>query len=946
MPQQNDYPPEGWFIDDVVITPSSGTNGWLTLALTNGALAGGAAVDLEPAFSSAGLAIGDVRAALLRFESNDPSALTNRQVVMMTVSEPPMIQHSPLQNTLETNIPYGVEAVITSPVRLDTNALFLAWHTEGAGATGATTLLARVTNDLFAGAIPAQPGGTVVNYFLSAAEGAGLASRHPEAGWHSFLVAEQPVFLTVTGTPSEAGVPTPAYGVHPMASGVVVSASAEPGVPAGGSRLACQGWTGTGSVPAAGGTNTVSFTLAEDSTLTWQWSVQYALAQTSMPAGAVNTTTWWFAGSDASTVAAPLQIMLGGTNFHLAGWTVDGARWPDATSATLNPAQDIPMNAARGAVAVYWRADLDADGDSLPDWWEQFYFGSLAPWRTDDPDADGFTNLQELNDNSNPRDPASVPVPPDIAHAPLSDPQGALAPWPVSATITDNTAVAQATLWWQRNGGAWESVGMTSPPLSALYSAAIPAPGTNGDVFAYRIEATDAAGWRATNGPHTFAVAIPALAVWPAGLTNILVIENTSTGRVLEVSNTGGGSLNWTAAVDRVGFRDDMELGGEGWSHSGVNDLWHRSTRRAFSGAQAWYAGSEATGEYTDGMDARLVCGPVTVRGNAALNFRYYADTEVKNATQTYDGGLVEISTNGGSSYQRIEPNGGYPYRIVGGSGSPFTNGTPCLAGTGGGWQSSSFSLAAWAGRDVLLAFRFGSDSSKVSEGWYVDDVAVTPDTGTNNWFAMAPSTGRLEAASTGTVGLTFDAAGLTGGTVRAATLRVSSDAPGSAPVAIPVSMIVLSRFGDLDGDGLTNFDELNFGADPFNPDSDGDTILDGPDAWPVGLYAWNDSAQFGYSNSIVTNSAPKLSAIHRHPAGGPAVGYALQVASDQDFNNIIWSDAGGTQAFRPWSRLWGSGGSDWGGPVTVSSGGEIYTALNAGGSLDGQPYAGQFDNA
>lgn len=53
----------------------------------------------------------------------------------------------------------------------------------------------------------------------------------------------------------------------------------------------------------------------------------------------------------------------------------------------------------------------DNDGDGLPDAWENFHFGSTsAPGggANQDPDGDGFTNLQEFRAGTNPRDPTSV----------------------------------------------------------------------------------------------------------------------------------------------------------------------------------------------------------------------------------------------------------------------------------------------------------------------------------------------------------------------------------------------------------------------------------------------------------------------------------------------------------------------------------------------------------
>jgi hypothetical protein len=61
-----------------------------------------------------------------------------------------------------------------------------------------------------------------------------------------------------------------------------------------------------------------------------------------------------------------------------------------------------------------WRAfgvgqDRDADGDVIPDWWEEQYFGSItncAP--AADPDGDGMPNLFEYLADTNPTNALSV----------------------------------------------------------------------------------------------------------------------------------------------------------------------------------------------------------------------------------------------------------------------------------------------------------------------------------------------------------------------------------------------------------------------------------------------------------------------------------------------------------------------------------------------------------
>lgn len=54
------------------------------------------------------------------------------------------------------------------------------------------------------------------------------------------------------------------------------------------------------------------------------------------------------------------------------------------------------------------QCDIDSDADGLPDYWEKQYFQSeTAAEPEKDSDEDGFTNLQEFLDNTDPKDPES-----------------------------------------------------------------------------------------------------------------------------------------------------------------------------------------------------------------------------------------------------------------------------------------------------------------------------------------------------------------------------------------------------------------------------------------------------------------------------------------------------------------------------------------------------------
>jgi hypothetical protein len=96
------------------------------------------------------------------------------------------------------------------------------------------------------------------------------------------------------------------------------------------------------------------------------------------------------------------------------------------------------------------------------------------------------------------------------------------------------------------------------------------------------------------------------------------------------------------------------------------------------------------------------------------------------NATYAWDGGIVEMSMDGGDSWFQITPVGGYHKLINPNPDSPFEGDTPCFAWTTS-WTQEQFDLSAYEGT-ARIRFRFGSDAYYGFEGWYIDDINVTDD--------------------------------------------------------------------------------------------------------------------------------------------------------------------------------------------------------------------------
>lgn len=717
----------------------------------------------------------------------------------------PLIVHTPLPSQTAGFTPYPVLFQIQSVTPLNSDEARLFWSVGDANApTGVwqQTEVVWLSNAVYRAEIPAMPPETHVHYYLRAAhmdETAFLPHQAPDTTFTFYVDRE--VDLVVEGAPDRYGTVTPPYGTNIMIASVAFTASAPETVPVStGVRRACDGWTGDGDVPEHGSENSVALTLTQPSTLTWQWATEYALTCRYRLAdtGRVldETVSWYRADSNATTETAQELEVVGDTLYAFCGWSVDGERWPDAASTSPNPAADIPMHAPRLAQGDYLPYHLDTDNDGLNDWWELRYFGlttNNTHAASDDSDNDTWTNLEEFLDNTDPNDPQSVPVPPEITFVPLAPFQAVRSPWTVTATVTDNLNVEEVYLVWRESGDTdWTFTPMVWTDFDTFQAELAP-PSHGARRIDYYVYAADLLGYRFPEHASVTPVYSvigdyphPWLSVTPNGFEPFELSE-APTNPPLSIANLAGPDLVWTA---RLAVAAAPFLGTNGWTHSGTHDVWGTTTNRTWNGDAVWYCGNSSSRTYPNACHAWLDTPPFTVGSGGGLLFRQWIRTEYDGATRYWDGAVLRISTDGGATFSLIEPVGGYPFEISANPDSPFAPGHPCLAGDGQGWETVLLDLADYAGQSVIVRFEFGSDLYVVSEGWYIAN--VTPfacDTPAPAWLkAPGPWGGTLADTWSVPLGLTLDPAGLDYHEEDIACIRVESNDPTSAPL-IPLTV-------------------------------------------------------------------------------------------------------------------------------------------------------------
>jgi len=109
-------------------------------------------------------------------------------------------------------------------------------------------------------------------------------------------------------------------------------------------QFVCVGWSGLGSVPASGFTNTCpAFGLTNDSVIAWAWQKEYWLGAEPDGQGSLDTDSLWLpAGSHIEIEAIP------DTYYHLDHWA------GDTTGCTIDGTSiEVPLDGSRTIVGGF-----------------------------------------------------------------------------------------------------------------------------------------------------------------------------------------------------------------------------------------------------------------------------------------------------------------------------------------------------------------------------------------------------------------------------------------------------------------------------------------------------------------------------------------------------------------------------------------------------------------
>jgi Uncharacterized protein conserved in bacteria len=175
-------------------------------------------------------------------------------------------------------------------------------------------------------------------------------------------------------------------------------------------------------------------------------------------------------------------------------------------------------------------------------------------------------------------------------------------------------------------------------------------------------------------------------------------------------------------------------------------------------------------------LDRALVTEVKVPAGSPRLTF----DTRFLTETG-WDFGFVQVSTDGGKTFTSLS-NALTTSSHEPGAIEPVVENLPGFTGSSGGWVTTSFDLSRYARKNVLLSFRYLTDSGMNGPGWWIDNVRVA-GTRISDGSSLAPFRSLTQVSPVPVGGWTLQLVGWTGDRRLAFVRKVPLDSAFTATI-------------------------------------------------------------------------------------------------------------------------------------------------------------------
>jgi hypothetical protein len=216
-----------------------------------------------------------------------------------------------------------------------------------------------------------------------------------------------------------------------------------------------------------------------------------------------------------------------------------------------------------------------------------------------------------------------------------------------------------------------------------------------------------------------------------------------SDGNASPISTVANVTPSGADGPDPGSFLDDVDT----HTYVTLDSPWQITNTAASNGSFS-YHNSADDAPYENNTCAAVTTPPLTLTAGAALSYQAKYDLEYQ-----YDGVVQEISTDGGTTWNDLLPDGGYPGTFASTGSSPSNacgyaashgafNGVSTAtsnADPGNGTAVAVFkpfttNLASYAGQTVQLRWRFSSDPGTTFDGYFLDQIQIVGAAGTGDY--------------------------------------------------------------------------------------------------------------------------------------------------------------------------------------------------------------------